>query len=92
MDCSPPGSSVLGIFQARILEWVAIPTPGDTNCPSVFHALKSCIPLLIATAASPILSLHGFVPFLFLLYGLVRPRTGAGRDTGMTQTDSFTPG
>ena len=24
MDCSPPGSSVLGIFQASILEWVAI--------------------------------------------------------------------
>ena len=24
MDCSPPGSSVLGIFQARVLEWVAI--------------------------------------------------------------------
>ena len=24
MDYSPPGSSVLGIFQARILEWVAI--------------------------------------------------------------------
>ena len=25
MDCSPPGSSVHGIFQARVLEWVAIP-------------------------------------------------------------------
>ena len=25
MDSSPPGSSVRGIFQARILEWVAIP-------------------------------------------------------------------
>ena len=25
MDCSPPGSSVPGILQARILEWVAIP-------------------------------------------------------------------
>jgi len=25
MDCSPPGSSVLGILQARMLEWVAIP-------------------------------------------------------------------
>ena len=25
IDCSPPGSSVHGIFQARILEWVAIP-------------------------------------------------------------------
>ena len=24
MDCSPPGSSVYGIFQARILEWGAI--------------------------------------------------------------------
>ena len=24
MDCSPPGSSTHGIFQARVLEWVAI--------------------------------------------------------------------
>ena len=24
MDCSPPGSSVHGIFRARILEWVAV--------------------------------------------------------------------
>ena len=28
MDCSPPGSSVHGISQARILEWVPLPTPG----------------------------------------------------------------
>ena len=27
MDCSLPGSSVLGISQARILEWVAVPSP-----------------------------------------------------------------
>ena len=26
MDCSPPGSSVHGILQVRILEWVAIPS------------------------------------------------------------------
>ena len=25
MDCSPPGSSVHGVLQARLLEWVAIP-------------------------------------------------------------------
>ena len=25
MDCSPPGSSVHGNLQARILEWVAVP-------------------------------------------------------------------
>ena len=38
MDCSPPGSSVHGILQARILEWVAIPfsrgpsQPRDRTC------------------------------------------------------------
>ena len=31
MDCSPPGSSVHGILQARILEWVAIPFPGGSD-------------------------------------------------------------
>ena len=25
MECSPPSSSVHGILQARILEWIAIP-------------------------------------------------------------------
>ena len=28
-DCSPPGSSVHEIFQARILEWIAMLSPGD---------------------------------------------------------------
>ena len=28
-DCSPPGSSVHGLFQARILEWVAILSPAS---------------------------------------------------------------
>ena len=29
MNCSLPGSSVHGIFQARIMEWVPLPFPGD---------------------------------------------------------------
>ena len=29
MDCSLPGSSVHGIFQARVLEWVAIAFSGE---------------------------------------------------------------
>ena len=34
MDCSPPGSSVHGIFQARILEWVvAIPFYRGSSWP-----------------------------------------------------------
>ena len=35
MDCSPPGSSVRGILQARILEWVAIPLSGDLPHPGI---------------------------------------------------------
>ena len=33
MDCSPPGSSVHGILQARILEWVAIPFSRGSSRP-----------------------------------------------------------
>ena len=29
MDCNPPGSSVHGILQARELEWLPFPSPGD---------------------------------------------------------------
>ena len=29
MDCSPPGPSIHGIFQARVLEWVAIAVSAD---------------------------------------------------------------
>ena len=34
-DCSPPGSSVHGIFQARILEWLPFPTPEDLSDPEI---------------------------------------------------------
>ena len=33
MDCSPPGSSVHGLLQARILEWVAIPFSSGSSHP-----------------------------------------------------------
>ena len=33
LDCSPPGSSVQGILQARILEWVAIPSSKGSSWP-----------------------------------------------------------
>ena len=42
IDCSPPGSSVNGISQARILEWVAMsysrgssPTQESNLCPCI---------------------------------------------------------
>ena len=35
LDYGPPGSSVLGLLQARILEWVPFPSPGDFPDPGV---------------------------------------------------------
>ena len=51
MDCIPPGSSVLGILQARMLEWVAIPfsrgifltqglNPGLLHCRRILYHLS----------------------------------------------------
>ena len=33
MDCSPPGSSIHGILQARVLEWVAISFSRESSRP-----------------------------------------------------------
>ena len=37
MDCSPPGSSVCGIFQARVLEWGAIAFSTFPRDPHLIH-------------------------------------------------------
>ena len=50
MDCSPPGSSVHGILQARILEWVAISfSRGSPICDDV-NSLLSVLPNAGATS------------------------------------------
>ena len=60
MDCSPPDSSVHGILQARILEWVAIPfskseIDSHSDLPrSKFH----CCLLAVAYQASFLTSLN----------------------------------
>ena len=43
MDCSPPGSSVHGTFQARILEWVAISYSRDLPDLSRHQTHVSCV-------------------------------------------------
>ena len=44
-DCCLPGSSVLGILQAKILEWVAVPTSMGSSQPSDWTHVScvSCI-------------------------------------------------
>ena len=39
MDCSPPGSSVHGIFQARILEWGAISFSRNATIALIYYAM-----------------------------------------------------
>ena len=46
MDCSPPGSSVHGILQARILEWVAIPFSRGSSNPGIKSRFPRCTRIL----------------------------------------------
>ena len=45
VDCSPPGFSVHGILQARILEWVAMPSSRGSSQPRdrTYVSYMSCI-------------------------------------------------
>ena len=43
MDCNPPGSSVHGIFQARILKWVAISYSSDRIPVSCIYCIDRWI-------------------------------------------------
>ena len=64
MDCSPPGSSVHGVPQARILEWVAISSskgssrPRDRTCAScgLLHWQAGSLPLGIPPSNSKALT------------------------------------
>ena len=59
MGCSPPGSSVHGILQARILEWVAMPFsmgsswPWDWTCICWRHLHYRQIPFPLSHLGSP---------------------------------------
>ena len=46
IDGSPPGSSIHGIFQARVLEWGAIAfsaVDGDVNCPATMENIMEVL-------------------------------------------------
>ena len=43
MDCSPPGSSVHGILQARLLEWVAISFSRRSSWPRGLNPCLLCL-------------------------------------------------
>ena len=57
MDCSLPGFSVRGIFQARVLEWVAISFSRGSSWPrdwtQVSHIARRCLTLWVTREAQP---------------------------------------
>ena len=53
MDCSLPGSSAHGFFQARILEWVAIALSGRRHAAAA-KSLQSCPTLCDPIDGSPL--------------------------------------
>ena len=78
MDCSPLDSSVHGIFQARILEWVAIPFSRDLADPGIKPRSPS---LQVDSLLSEPPGKHGEIVVLIkrLKLGLRRRRAGSLR-------------
>ena len=65
MDCSLPGSSVHGIFQARILEWVAISFSWGSSQPRD-RTQVSCIVGRCFLPSQPLVHLMVHIKILFL--------------------------
>ena len=76
MNCNPLGSSVGGIFQARILEWVAIPFSRE-ECSTY------CTTVLISHASKVTLKIHQAGPQQYVNLELpnVQARFRKGRGT-----------
>ena len=56
MDCSPPGSSVHGILQSRLLEWVAISSSRESSWPRTQTHISLC---------NTVISQDSYMLFLF---------------------------
>ena len=66
LDCSPPGSSVHGIFKARVLEWVAIAfsSPKERQCQIMLKLPHNCTHLTCGKASAGNAGDPGSIPGL----------------------------
>ena len=71
MDCSLPGSSVHGILQARILQWVALPFSRGFSQPRD-QTQVSCICRRILYH----LSQQGKPKYIYIQWNITQPRKG----------------
>ena len=68
MDYSPPGSSIQGILQARILEWVAMPSsrgifPTQGSNPCLFSLMSSSL-------AGGFFTMSATYIYIYIWYGI----------------------
>ena len=76
-DCSLPGSSVHGNFQARILEWVAIPSSrGWTHMSFVSPALEGRFFTISTTGEAWKLFKHSLLFFPDIIFFSLKSNTG----------------
>ena len=90
VDCSLPGSSVHGIFQARVLEWVPLPSPHSVyttprmNLAAAAKSLQSCPTLCDPMDCSlPGSSVHGIFQARVLEWGAIAFSEGIGYSLGI---------
>ena len=60
MDCSPPGSSVNGILQARMLEWVTLPSSRGSSPPRDQTRVSSMSSRFFTTEPQGSLCFHSY--------------------------------
>ena len=75
MDCSLPGSSVHGIFQARVLEWGAIAFSEFSSLHWSFLAQRDSCHVPMTWFISILLLLCSCLYYSFMLIGTVHGRT-----------------
>ena len=73
ITCGPPGSSVHGILQARILEWLPCPPPGDLPNPGI-KPLSLLSPVLTGgffTTSNTREALHNVISTFYIFIALM---------------------
>ena len=70
MDCSPPGSPVHGILQAKILEWLSMPSSRGSSRPRDWTHVSSvsCVPggyFTISATWEALCVNRGWVPYIW---------------------------
>ena len=90
MNCSPPGSSIHGILQARVLEWVAIPFSRGSSRPTSPTLQADSLPSELQGRSSNILP-HSNVTGRMLTLIHLRHRTSPSVQTRLPHAALLQP-